>query len=141
MKPPSFARHAARRPSRRAVPIGCGVDVVKLSRLRQALGRHGAAFLDRVFTKGEQAYARARRRTMLLHLAGRFAAKEAVIKAVSQLEPKRMLAMKDIEVRNDRLGRPHIVLHDRRPRRADVSIYISLSHVDTVAVATAIAMR
>lgn len=121
------------------LPVGCGIDVVELPRFRRAMQRGGAAFLRRIFTPAEQAYAKARPRTSLLHLAGRFAAKEAVIKALSQLEPHRMLAMHQVEVRNDRLGRPRIILHD--PRRRRVTIHISLSHVDTVAVASAIAMR
>ncbi len=126
---------------RRAPPahLGCGVDVVELARFRQVLKRGGRAFLRRVFTDQEEAYARARPRTTVLHLAARFAAKEAVIKAISQLEPTRLLAMKQIEVRNDRLGRPRILLHDGR--RKHVAVHVSLSHVDTVAVASAIAIR
>ena len=122
-----------------SVPIGFGVDVVELSRFRRAIRRGGKAFLRRVFTEGETAYAKARRRTALLHLAGRFAAKEAVIKAVSQIDPTRMLAMNQVEVRNDRLGRPHIILHDGRRDR--LKVHISLSHVESVAVASAIAIR
>jgi len=95
--------------------------------------------MRRVFTMHEVAYARARKRTALLHLAGRFAAKEAVIKAMSQIDPRRPLAMNQIEIRNDRLGRPRIVLHDRRADR--ITIHVSLSHVKTVAVASAIAIR
>ena len=95
--------------------------------------------MRRIFTARETAYARARRRTMLLHLAGRFAAKEAVLKALSQLDPSRSLAMRQVEVCNDRLGRPHIVLHDGPPR--NITVYVSLSHVESVAVASAIALR
>jgi holo-[acyl-carrier protein] synthase len=119
--------------------VGCGVDIVELPRFRKAMARGGRAFMRRVFTAQEEAYARSRRRTTLLHLAGRFAAKEAVIKAMSQIEPTRPLAMNQVEVKNDRLGRPHVVLHDRRLARSKV--HISLSHVDTVAVATAIAIK
>lgn len=119
--------------------LGCGVDVVELSRFRRALQRGGAAFRRRIFTEQEEQYARARRRTTLFHLAGRFAAKEAVIKAVSQVEPSCVLAMNQIEVRNDRLGRPHIAMHHRKASR--IQIHVSLSHVDTVAVASAIAIR
>ena len=122
-----------------SVPIGCGIDVVELARLKRAMQRGGRAFMRRIFTAQEEAYARARRRTTLLHLAGRFAAKEAVIKAMSQIEPRRMLAMHHVEIRNDRLGRPHVVFHDGRLRR--VKVHVSLSHVDTVAVASAIAIR
>jgi len=128
----SLARYAGHR-------IGCGIDVVDLPRFRRTLQQGGAAFMRRVFTPHEAAYADARKRTRLLHLAGRFAAKEAVIKAVSQVDPARTLAMKQIEIRNDKLGRPRIVLHDRS--RARLTLHISLSHVDTVAVASAIAIR
>ena len=95
--------------------------------------------MRRVFTKKEEAYSKARKRTALLHLAGRFAAKEAVIKAVAQIDPKRGLAMNQVEVRNDALGRPSIVLHDRSRKR--LAIHISLSHVQSVAVASAIAIK
>ena len=69
-------------PRLRGPRIGCGVDVVELDRFRQATRRGGAAFLRRGFTDAELAYARVRKRTTFLHLAGRFAAKEAVLKAV-----------------------------------------------------------
>ena len=120
-------------------PIGCGIDVVELPRFKRACTRGGEAFMRRIFTARETAYARARRRTTLLHLAGRFAAKEAVIKAIAQLEPRRVLAMNHVEIRNDRLGRPHVILHDRQLQR--ITVHISLSHVDTVAVASAFAIR
>jgi holo-[acyl-carrier protein] synthase len=131
-------RPAAERASG-AARFGCGVDVVELPRLQQAMRRGGAAFMRKVFTPHEESYAKARRQTALLHLAGRFAAKEAVIKAVSQIDPGHPLTMKQVEVRNDRLGRPHVALLDGRARRLEV--HVSLSHVKTVAVACAIAMR
>jgi holo-[acyl-carrier protein] synthase len=142
-------RRAARRAAGLTPRVGCGVDVVEVERFRRAMARGGRAFMRRVFTAREEAYARARPRTALLHLAGRFAAKEAVIKALSQLQPKRLLAMHQVEVRNDRLGRPHIVLRDGRrgrPRpagresRGGLTVHVSLSHVESVAVASAIAI-
>ncbi len=119
--------------------MGCGVDVVELPRFRQVLKRGGRAFLRRIFTPAEAAYARRRHRTTLLHLAGRFAAKEAVLKAISQIEPTRVLAMNQVEVRNDQAGRPRIALLDGRT--STVQVHVSLSHVKTVAVASAIAIR
>lgn len=121
------------------LPIGCGVDVIELARFRQAVRRGGRAFMRRIFTPHEEAYAKARRQTTLLHLAGRFAAKEAVIKAISQVAPKRVPSMNQVEIRNDRLGRPRVVLQDGRVSR--LQVYVSLSHVDTVAVASAIVIR
>lgn len=122
-----------------SLPIGCGIDVVELPRFKQAMKRGGRKFLERIFTSREEAYAKAHKRTTLLHLAGRFAAKEAVIKAVSQIDPVRSLAMNQIEIKNDRWGRPHIILHDRPSKK--LKVHISLSHVNSVAVASAIAVR
>ncbi len=125
-----------------SMAIGCGVDVVELDRFKEALRRGGAAFLRRVFTAQEVTYAKARKRTVLLHLAARFAAKEAVIKAVSQIAPRRMLAMNQVEVCNDSLGRPHIFLHDDRHRGSTpLTLLVSLSHTERVAVANAIAFQ
>ena len=132
-------KRLSQRGAQLSLPIGCGIDVGELARFRHAMQRGGRAFMRRIFTPHEEAYARARRRTTVLHLAGRFAAKEAVLKAVSQIDPTRVLAMRQIEVRNDSLGRPRIVLHDKR--RGRIQIHMSLSHVNTVAVATAIAMK
>jgi phosphopantetheine--protein transferase-like protein len=95
--------------------------------------------MRKVFTPQEEAYASARPRTAMLHLAGRFAAKEAVIKAISQISPSLVPLMNQVEVRNDRLGRPRIVLHRPGPIRFD--IHVSLSHVESVAVASAIAFK
>ena len=104
--------------------------------MRRAIKRGGTAFLRRVFTEREVAYAKARKRTTFQHLAGRFAAKEAVIKALAQVDPDRLLAMNQIEICNDQLGRPSVRLHDTHPKR--VNIHVSLSHVDSVSVASAI---
>lgn len=123
----------------RSWKFGCGVDVVELERFRKALQRGGEAFRRRIFTPEEQRYAKARKRTTVLHLAGRFAAKEAVMKAFSQVNPGRSLAMNQIEVCNDRLGRPSIAVHGRLAQ--GIQIYVSLSHVNSVAVASAIAIR
>ena len=143
MPRPHSKRHKPRKPARGKhlfdLPIGCGVDVVELSRFTQAVRRGGAAFMRRIFTPREEAYAKARRQTTLLHLAGRFAAKEAVIKAISQVDPTRVPSMQQVEICNDRLGRPRIVLHNDGTDRLEV--HVSLSHVDTVAVASAIAIR
>lgn len=122
-----------------SAPIGCGIDVVELARFRRAMQRGGRAFMRRVFTKAEEAYARSRPRTTLLHLAGRFAAKEAVIKAIAQIAPRRVFAMHQVEVCNDKLGRPHIILHGSHLPK--LVVHISLSHVNSVAVANAIALR
>ena len=115
-------------------PIGCGVDVVELGRFRRSLKRGGRAFLSRIYTDAEVRYAKAHR-DPVPHLAARFAAKEAVMKALWQLDPTLVLGFRQIEVRNDRLGRPHAVLN-----HVNATVHISLSHADGVAVASAVAI-
>jgi holo-[acyl-carrier protein] synthase len=119
--------------------MGCGIDVVDVPRFERTLTRGGRAFLQRVFTAREVAYADARPRTRALHLAARFAAKEAVIKALAHLGSDGAPAMTAIEVVNDRVGRPHVRLHGRR--HGSMQVQVSLSHVQSVAVASAFAIR
>lgn len=120
--------------------LGCGVDVVELPRFERSMKSGGRPFMRRIFTAHEESYAKARKRTTLKHLAGRFAAKEAIIKALSQMDPQgRVPAMNQIEIRNDAFGRPSVKLHDGRKR--SLMVYVSLSHVDSVAVASAIVTR
>lgn len=116
--------------------MGCGIDIVELPRFGQAVRRGGAAFLNRIFTSAEQRYAR-RHRDPLPHLAVRFAAKEAVIKALSQLLPAATVSFSAIEIRNAANGRPRVALH--APAIRPVDVQISLSHSEGIAVACAIA--
>lgn len=119
--------------------MACGIDVLRVSRFRQAVKRGGEAFLRRVFTETERRYA-ARYHNSLLRLAARFAAKEAVVKAMSQIDPRHAVMMRQVEIVNDRLGRPTAALRGwdhRKPPRLEVS----LSHEDQVVVACAIAFR
>jgi len=124
----------ARKPIRQ--PFGCGVDVIELSRFRTTMKRWGHAFLRRVYTDEELRRAKQRRDTVGF-LAGRFAAKEAVVKAMSQVDPSHPLTMRQVEIRNDELGRPFVLVNHRAIRRP--RIYVSLSHSTTTAVASAIA--
>ncbi len=119
-------------------PMGCGVDVVELDRFHRAIRRGGAAFLRRIFTEREQQYCR-QHRDRVLRLAARFAAKEAVIKAMGQIDPNRVIGFKQIEVCNDTVGRPYVTLHDRASSPLLVSV--SLSHAHRVAVASAVVIR
>ena len=108
---------------------GCGIDIVEIGRLDRAVKRWGKTFLNRVFTSKELAYAHSKK-FPLQHLAARFAAKEAVFKALST---KPDLNFKDIEIANDRHGRPYCRIKNR------VSpILLSISHSEKYAVASAI---
>jgi holo-[acyl-carrier protein] synthase len=108
-----------------------GIDIVDVSRIEALKRRHGIHFLRRVFTDWEIMYAERKKRSSET-LAGRFAAKEAVFKALG--DPK--LNWKDVEILNDKEGKPCCVILSPQGKKIDV--HISISHVKNYAVANAI---
>ena len=94
--------------------IGLGLDATDIPRIAAVIERHGDRFVRRVFTDGEIAYARARRQAAV-HFAGRFAAKEAAMKALGT-GFSRGVVWRDIEVVR-RGGPPQLVLHGGAARR------------------------
>ena len=123
--------------------VAHGVDLVDCRRLAEAIDRHGRRFLERVYTPHELAYCQGKKRE-LEHLAGRFAAKEAVLKVLGT-GWREGIAWTDVEVRNDPAGRPEIVLHGRCAEIAGqqglARILVSISHIATHAIASAIGVR
>lgn len=121
--------------------VAHGVDLVDCNRLAEAIERHGERFLHRVFTETELAYCQGRKRE-LEHLAGRFAAKEAVLKVLGTGWTDG-IAWTDIEVVNVPSGKPIVRLTGRCREIADgqglSNILISISHIETHAIASAIA--
>lgn len=122
--------------------IGIGTDIVETLRIAQMIERHGELFLTRVYTPHEIEYCTARK-AATQHYAGRWAAKEAVLKALGT-GWSRGISWQDIEVRNDLGGKPSIRLgggareHCERLRIADM--LISISHCRSHAVAYAMAV-
>jgi holo-[acyl-carrier protein] synthase len=100
--------------------IGTGVDLAEVNRIQAALEdpRIGRRFRDRVFTEKEIAYCEKKRRGKYESYAGRFAAKEAVMKALGRGWGAKVSWL-DIEVVRARSGKPGIVLHDNTARLAD----------------------
>ena len=117
---------------------GVGVDIIELVRIEGALKRWGNRFLSRVFTEREISYCQ-RRKDPVPSLAGRFAAKEAVGKALG-LGTGRQIGWKEVEITNDPRGKPEVHLTGRAAAIAGgVKILISISHSRDAAVAFAIA--
>ena len=116
--------------------ISVGVDIIEIERVAATLARFGDRFLERVFTEGETAYCRGR----APQLAARFAAKEAVMKALGT--GTRGVGWREIEVTRKRTGEPGIALHGRAAERAARlgidRIAVSLSHSRHYAVASVI---
>ena len=88
--------------------FGIGIDVVEVARIASAIQRHGEPFLARVFTAGERAYCESRK-VPALHFAARFAAKEAVVKALGTGIGEHA-AWLDLEITRDPVGAPQVVL-------------------------------
>ncbi len=123
--------------------LGTGVDITEVERIRRALEnpRSGERFRSRVFTDAERAYCEGRRRRYESY-AARFAAKEAVLKALGT-GWSGSVGWREIEVATGPEGRPRIVLHGNARAVADrlgiSSLHLSLSHTSQCAVAQVIA--
>jgi holo-[acyl-carrier protein] synthase len=115
------------------MPIhGVGTDIVETQRIRDLHGRE-PRFARRVFTNRELDYSFSRG-AKYLHLAARFAAKEAVAKALGG-----SFAWKDVEVVNSSIGRPEVSLHGRAKAAAgNARVHLSLSHTRHYACAVAV---
>lgn len=122
--------------------IAHGIDIVGVSRIAELRVEHGERFMDRCFTAGEQAYCLERRRAEE-HLAGRFAAKEAVLKALG-LGLRGGMHWTDVEVTRDESGAPGVLLHGRAAEvageRGIGSWLLSISHTSTHAMASVIGL-
>lgn len=119
-----------------------GIDLVDCSRIKQMLGRHRQNFLDRVFTKAEQAYAK-KGKNRIEKLAGRFAVKEAVLKLLGT-GWRGKIKWTDIEVVNDAAGQPEIKLTGevaRIAKKAGIKqLSVSITHTADFAIASAVAL-
>lgn len=123
--------------------IAHGIDIVDIDRLGDVLDQHGERFLTRVFTPDEQAYCFSNPKRCREHLAGRFAAKEAILKAIGT-GWSRGIAWTEAEVVRAPTGRPTVRLTGRALEEATAagidSWQLSISHIKTHAIASAIAM-
>lgn len=123
--------------------VGTGIDIVEISRFKNAKRKWGRNFLSKIFTENEIAYSR-KRRFQDQHFAARFAAKEAVMKAFGA-KLSSINNWQDIEILNDKSGRPYIRFHRSakklKAKEKISDVILSMSHCKEHAVANAILMR
>ena len=116
--------------------VGLGVDIVEIARMRRILERT-PSFREKVFSEEERSYCESTANPEV-HYATRFAAKEAVLKALGT-GFSRGIANHDVEVRRNAKGRPFVVLHGRAKEVADergvreLPLSLSYTHTDAVA--------
>lgn len=115
--------------------VTCGTDIIEVERIKESIEDLGDKFLNRVFTKKEIEYCESKKIQKYQHYAARFAAKEATFKAISwKLEDKYAISWKDIEVENDKQGRPKLNIMGVDLKDVE-NIDISISHCKHYAVA------
>ena len=120
--------------------ILCGTDIIEISRIKDSIERLGDTFINTLFTPAEIEYCEGKRNAKYYHYAGRFAAKEAIFKAVSPLlKDKFDISWHNAEVINDKNGNPKINFLDIEFKNIK-NIDISISHCKEYAVATVVAM-
>lgn len=116
---------------------GIGTDLIEIKRIEEAIQRHGSHFLNRLFTPKEQEYA-FQHQNSAPTFAGRFAAKEAISKALGVGIGKE-LAWTDIEILNDAFGKPVVTLREAvQTAFAHPKILLSISHSKEHAIAFAL---
>ncbi len=116
---------------------GIGVDIIEIERIRESIETRGDRFLDKVFTPQEVAYCAAKQNSAQ-HYAARFAAKEAMSKALSTGWAGEF-RWKDVELTNDPSGQPHLFLHGPlRDELAGTRVHVSLSHSHSHVVAVVV---
>ncbi len=120
--------------------IGHGVDIVEVARIARMHADHGRHFLDRCFTPAEQAYC-LDHKAAAVHLAGRFAAKEAILKVLGT-GWRGPIAWTDLEILNNAVGKPELRLAGECARiAAALGItrwHVSISHTENQALGSAI---
>ena len=122
--------------------VAHGIDLVDCPRIEEMINRHGERFIDRVFTVAEQAYADKNKNSVEKY-AGRFAAKEAILKLMGT-GWRGKIAWTDIEIINNNNGQPKVTLDGEVKSIADElgisQISVSITHTANFAIASAVAL-
>lgn len=116
--------------------ITTGIDIIEVKRIQNLIEEYGERFLNKVFTTYEIAYCEKKGKTKYQHYAARFAAKEAVYKALSK-NSFQSIEWKKIEILNETNGRPKI----NEEKIKGYTIDISLSHLAEFAMANAVVVK
>lgn len=115
-----------------------GIDIIEVNRIKESIEKYGDKFLNRVFTKKEIDYCESKNVQKFQSYAGRFAAKEAIFKALSEnIENKFEIEWKNIEIINNENGKPIVNLYGKLAGNS-YNIDVSISHIENMAIANTI---
>jgi holo-[acyl-carrier protein] synthase len=116
---------------------GIGNDIIEIERIKKSIAHHGESFITRIFTTEEIIYCK-KHKNPYPHYAGRFAAKEAVAKALGTGITAK-IGWRDIAITNDKKGTPVVTLSlPLQETYNEITIHLSISHCKQYAIATAI---
>lgn len=119
--------------------ISIGTDIIEISRVKDAIENIGNKFIEEIYTEKEIEYCESKKNAKYQHYAARFAGKEAIYKAISNiLENKFAISWKDVQILNDINGRPYIDILNEKIKNQITQIDISISHCREYAVSTVI---
>jgi holo-[acyl-carrier protein] synthase len=121
--------------------FGIGIDIIEVARIQKQIDSESNSFLKKIFTDKEIEYCESKIKNKAQNFAARFAAKEAFFKALGT-GWRDGLSWKDVEIENDELGKPNILLIGKSKifiQENNISkIHVSLSHINEIAVAVVI---
>lgn len=128
--------------------VTTGIDIIEVERIKEAILEMGDSFLNRIYTEKEIEYCNKSEVMKYQHFAARFAAKEAVFKAISEyVDGRKDVIWKDIEIINSESGKPEInvdKLKENINKAGDnvrlINIDVSISHIRDFAVASAVVL-
>lgn len=118
--------------------IYTGIDIIETKRIKKAI--ENKKFIEKIYTKNEIEYCESKNNNAKIQsYSARFAAKEAIFKAISKiLEKEKKIKWQDIEILKEKSGRPYANLKINNEQKQKIKIDISISHVKEYAIATAI---
>jgi len=118
--------------------FSCGIDIIEVDRVQECIESLGDKFLNKIFTPLEIEYCNSKNQMRYQHFAARFAAKEAIFKAMSDLlQDKYEITWNDVEILNDEKGKPYVHFINKVYPTIE-QIDVSLSHLKEYAVANCV---
>ena len=116
-----------------------GTDIIEINRIKESIESLGKNFKNKIYTEKEIEYCESKKNAKYQHYAARFAAKEAIFKAVSELLSNKFeITWKDAEILDDENGKPRINFKFKKIEDKIESIDISISHCKEYAVANVV---
>lgn len=116
-----------------------GTDIIEIGRIQESIESLGEKFKHKIYTEKEMAYCESKKNMKFQHYAGRFAAKEAIFKAISELlDDKFEIAWTEVEILNDANGKPRVTFQNQKIQQKINMLDLSISHCKEYAVANVV---